>query len=132
MEKQRASGLGGIFFRAGDPAALAEWYRQALGIETFAGESGAPWLQEAGPTAFSAFPRDTDYFGRPEQQFMLNFRVTDLDAMLEQVRAAGAVVDGEAQEYEGLGRFAWATDPEGNRFELWEPAAQGEAPRDGA
>ncbi|HET7520051.1 MAG TPA: VOC family protein [Candidatus Limnocylindria bacterium] len=121
---ERATGIGGVFFRASDPATLAEWYRQALGIDTFAGESGTPWFQEAGATAFSAFPRDTDYLGRPEQQVMLNFRVTDLDAMLQQVRAAGGTVDDDLQEYEGLGRFGWATDPEGNRFELWQPAPE--------
>ncbi len=71
---------------------------------------------------FAPFPADTDYFGRPEQAWMLNFRVRDLDAMLAQLRAAGVGVDGEVQVEQGVGRFAWLSDPEGNRIELWEPA----------
>ena len=111
-----------MFFRAKDPTALAAWYEATLGMPTFNAEGqGSPWFQEAGATAFSTFAADTDYFGRPEQQWMVNFRVTDLDAMLAQLRAAGAPVE-DVQEYEGLGRFSWAVDPEGNRFELWEPA----------
>jgi predicted enzyme related to lactoylglutathione lyase len=123
---EKALGIGGIFFRARDPKQLAEWYRDALGIETFddAG-NGAPWTTEAGVTVVSAHAADTDYFGKREQQYMINFRVRDVDAMLAQVRAAGATVDDEAQTWEGMGRFGWATDPEGNRFELWQPEPQG-------
>ena len=79
-------------------------------------------MQQGGPTVFSTFSQDTEYFGRADQQAMINFRVRDLDAMLDQLRAAGAAVDEGIQE-EPYGRFGWATDPEGNRFELWEPAA---------
>ena len=71
---------------------------------------------------FATFESDTDYFGSRTQQTMLNFRVRDLDAMLAQVRAAGANVGEETQEIEGVGRFGWVTDPEGNRIELWRPA----------
>jgi predicted enzyme related to lactoylglutathione lyase len=70
---------------------------------------------------FAPFPADTDYFGRRDQQTMLNFRVTNLDAMLTQLRAAGVPVDDEIAEA-SYGRFSYAVDPEGNRFELWEPA----------
>jgi glyoxylase I family protein len=77
-------------------------------------------MQLGGPTVFSTFAQDTDYFGRADQQAMINFRVRNLDAMLAQLRAAGAAVSDEIQE-EPYGRFGWATDPEGNRFELWEP-----------
>ena len=120
---EKALGVGGIFFRARDPKALAEWYRTALGIDVFDDQgNGAPWMTEAGMTAFSTHAQETEYFGRREQQFMVNFRVTDLDKMLAQVRAAGGKVADEPQEWEGMGRFGWATDPEGNRFELWQPA----------
>ena len=123
---QRALGVGGIFIRARDPKALADWYGANLGIDTFDDQgNGSPWMTEAGTTVFSAHAADTDYFGRLEQQFMINFRVADLDAMLAQLRAAGANVDDDAQEYDGLGRFGWATDPEGNRFELWQPEPEG-------
>ena len=72
-------------------------------------------------TVWAPFPADTEYFGPSGQQTMVNFRVRDLDAMLEQLRAAGVVVDERVEEME-FGRFGWATDLEGNRFELWQPA----------
>ena len=116
---QRVTGIGGLFFRAKDPDALAAWYEANLGI-TRVQTTGLPWEQEAGMTVFAPFPADTDYFGRLDQQVMLNFRVANLDAMLTQLRAAGAVVEDEVSE-ESYGRFGYAVDPEGNRFELWEP-----------
>ncbi len=78
--------------------------------------------QEAGQTVFATFESETDYFGSRAQQTMLNFRVGDLDAMLAQLRAKGADVAEETQDMEGVGRFGWVTDPEGNRIELWQPA----------
>jgi predicted enzyme related to lactoylglutathione lyase len=116
---ERVLGIGGHFMRAADPAALGAWYRDYLGLN--ADESGL-WQQEAGPTVFATFESETDYFGSRTQQTMLNFRVRDLDAMLAQLRDKGAEVAGEAQEMEGVGRFGWVTDPEGNRIELWQPA----------
>ena len=115
---ERVVGIGGVFFRARNPEALAAWYEANLGITSMA--SGWSWEQEAGATVFAPFPADTDYFGRSDQQMMLNFRVADLDAMLAQLRAAGAEVDEEIAE-ESYGRFGHAVDPEGNRFELWQP-----------
>jgi glyoxylase I family protein len=117
---ERVLGIGGFFFRAKDPEALAAWYERALGITSTS--TGSSWEQEAGPTVFTPFPSDTDYFGRMDQQTMLNFRVTNLDAMLAQLTASGAVVEDEIFEA-SFGRFAHAVDPEGNRFELWEQGA---------
>jgi predicted enzyme related to lactoylglutathione lyase len=116
---ERVLGIGGHFMRAADPAALSAWYRDCLGLD--ADENGL-WTQQAGPTVFAAFESGSDYFGSPTQQTMLNFRVRDLDAMLAQLRAKGADVAGEPQEMEGVGRFGWVTDPEGNRIELWQAA----------
>jgi predicted enzyme related to lactoylglutathione lyase len=113
-------GIGGIFFRARDPNGLARWYESNLGIPAYPGAE-EPWIQEGGPTVVSTFEQDTEYFGRADQQSMINFRVRNLDAMLAQLRAGGAQVSDEIQE-ESYGRFSWATDPEGNRFELWEPS----------
>jgi predicted enzyme related to lactoylglutathione lyase len=75
-----------------------------------------------GPTAFAPFEAGTGYFGSRSQQTMLNFRVRDLDAMLTQLRGKGAEVADETQDMEGVGRFGWVTDPEGNRIELWRSA----------
>jgi predicted enzyme related to lactoylglutathione lyase len=124
---ERVSGIGGFFFRAKDPEALAKWYASNLGIEGITEET--VWNQEAGPTVFAPFDNETEYFGRRDQQTMLNFRVRNLDAMLAQLRSAGVNVDDDEVE-ERAGRFGWATDPEGNRFELWEPAADMTEPVD--
>jgi len=117
---ERVTGIGGVFQRAGEAASLRDWYANHLGID-LAEYGGAQFPSQPGAsTTWAVFDADTDYFGRREQAFMVNFRVADLDAMLAQLRAAGVeVIDGdEASEY---GRFAWAVDPEGHRFELWEP-----------
>lgn len=114
---ERVLGIGGYFIRATDPPALTAWYRDQLGLDI---DEYGQWNPPAGPTVFAAFERDTDYFGSRTQQAMLNFRVGDLDAMLAQLRAAGADVLDDVQELEGVGRFGWVTDPEGNRVELWE------------
>jgi len=116
---ERVTGLGGIFFRAETPAALKEWYAKHLGVGAPPESPDEPWQQEAGPTAFEPFPANTEYFGRPSQQWMLNFRVRNLDAMVAQLRAADIKV-GDTQDYP-YGRFASLHDPEGNPIELWEP-----------
>lgn len=127
---ERVTGIGGMFFRARDPDALARWYAEHLGIDNQLKGFDTLWWQERGPTVFAPFPADTDYFGRPEQAWMLNLRVRDLDAMVAQLRAAGVAIDSEDTQ-EGVGRFAWLVDPEGNRVELWEPAPEVLEPADG-
>jgi predicted enzyme related to lactoylglutathione lyase len=121
---ERVLGIGGVFFRAKDPGALSTWYRDALGIDTYSEDSNGVWMQEAGSTVWAPFPADTDYFGRADQQFMINLRVRDLDAMLAQLRGIGTPVVGDVQEMEGVGRFGWVEDPEGNRVELWQPSPE--------
>ena len=118
---ERVRGIGGYFIRARDPEALARWYRECLGLDL---DQFGLWQQEAGPTVFAPFASDTDYFGSRDQRTMLNFRVRDLDAMLAQLRAAGVEVIDALEESE-FGRFGWAVDPEGTRFELWEPPPGG-------
>lgn len=118
---ERVTGIGGVFFRSKDPTALAHWYRDHLGIPSGV-DGDHVWAEQRGPTVFAPFGEDTDYFGRRDQQAMLNFRVGDLDAMLAQLRASGVSVDEQVTDEGGVGRFGWAVDPEGNRFELWEPA----------
>ncbi|MEM8979855.1 MAG: VOC family protein [Pseudomonadota bacterium] len=119
---QRVTGFGGFFFRADDSYGLAEWYKIHLGIDPVPKSADdLPWIQEAGPTIFAPFERDTTYFAQ-DKSFMLNFRVSDMDAMIEQLTASGvSVVEKEAMP--GIGRFAHLSDPEGTPIELWEPAA---------
>jgi predicted enzyme related to lactoylglutathione lyase len=112
-------GIGGYFLRANDPDAVGAWYRDCLGVDAV--EHGR-WHADARPMVFATFEADTDYFGARTQQTMLNFRVRDLDAMLTQLRGKGADVAEETQDMDGVGRFGWVTDPEGNRIELWQPA----------
>ena len=117
---EAVQGIGGVFFRARDPDALRAWYAEQLGIDM---EDYGTTLTaaEGDQTVWAPFAADTEYFGSTGQQSMVNFRVRDLDAMLQQLRNAGVAVDGRVEEME-FGRFGWATDLEGNRFELWEPA----------
>ena len=114
---ERVTGIGAIFIRAQDPEALMSWYAGHLGLTN----EGPEWavLQRGLGSTVQAFPQDTDYFGSA-QAWMLNFRVQDLDAMLAQLRRAGTELDDRVEDY-GYGRFGWAADPEGNRFELWQP-----------
>lgn len=119
---EKVLGIGGVFFKAKDPKALASWYREHLGVPVEQDQTyGALESTGAGEqTVWSTFPQDTGYFGSGPSPFMVNYRVRDLDAMLSQLRAAGAEVDEKTEDHE-YGRFGWATDPEGNRMELWEP-----------
>lgn len=113
----KITGIGGLFFRAQDPNSLGQWYEKYFGINAMG--SNDTWKQEAGTTVFAPFKADTKYFGE-NQQFMINFRVENLDELLETFKADGIKMD-EKQEME-YGKFAWVYDPEGNKIELWEPS----------
>src|ERR1051325_10681098 len=103
---QQVTGIGGIFFRAKDPTAMAEWYQKHLGIALAPMDyNQKPWSQEAGPTVFAPFPQDTDYFGDAGKQWMINFRVSNLGAMVEQLRSAQIDVAVDPEKYPN-GRFA--------------------------
>ena len=118
---ERVLGIGGFFFRAKDPKGLAQWYQDNLGITITPDSYGAkPWRQEAGTTVFAPFKQDTTYFGDMRNQWMINFRVRDLDKMAAQLRAAGAKVEIDPETYPN-GRFAQTADPEGNPIQLWQP-----------
>lgn len=119
---EKVKGIGGFFFRAKDPAKLALWYRDVLGVDLAPQDMETPpWMAEGGATVFAPFADDTEYFPA-SQQGMVNFRVRDMGAMIDQVRAAGTEPFNQ-QTMEGIGRFAHVTDPEGNVIELWEPVS---------
>jgi len=123
-DMERVQGIGGFFFRAKDPKKLAEWYETNLGVGRVPQSSGAtPWHTTAGTTAFAPFKEDTSYFGDRRFQWMINFRVGDLDKMVAQLRERGIAVDVDAQAYPN-GRFARLADPEGNPIQLWQPAGK--------
>jgi predicted enzyme related to lactoylglutathione lyase len=115
---ERVTGVGGVFFRARDPDALVAWYVEHLGVPQ---REGYVIFPESRYTHWAPFAADTSYWPA-EKHWMVNFTVSDLDAMLAQLRRAGVEVDDKIEEMERIGRFGWAVDPEGNRFELWEPA----------
>jgi hypothetical protein len=121
---EKITGIGGIFFKARDPELMSAWYRDNLGIANEGGYAQFLWRSHDNPsetarTVWSLFPSDSDYFGPTQTPYMINYCVADLERMLEQLRAAGiAIIKVEDYDY---GRFAWISDPEGNRIELWQP-----------
>ncbi len=120
----RVTGIGGFFFRARDPGALNRWYGEHLGVVMLESQTydDPGWFQDRGETVFAAFSPDSEMFGSPAKSWMINFRVDDLDAMVERLRDAGVAVTPHAEAYPN-GRFAELEDPEGNRIQLWEPNA---------
>ncbi len=123
----RVTGIGGVFLKAKDPKALSAWYAANLGIQlSDYGGATMLWSDEVpattGSTTWSLFPAESKYFGDGAQTAMVNYRVDDIDGVLAQLEAAGARIDPKREDA-SYGRFAWAWDPEGNRFELWQPLA---------
>lgn len=120
-------GVGGFFFRAQHPDELSTWYRVHLGVGAGLAAPGTDrpgewaWTTQGGPLVFAPFPDDTDYWPA-EQQVMLNLRVSDLDELIDSLRAAGVEVVTRAEwDSSETGRFARIHDPEGHPIELWEP-----------
>ncbi|HEY1805745.1 MAG TPA: VOC family protein [Terracidiphilus sp.] len=117
----KAVGFGGVFLKARDPKALAQWYATHLGIPGLdAGSLAFDGPESTGTTVFAHFPMDTKYFGDGTQPAMINFRVDDMDALLKQLGEAGVRIDPK-RDIHAYGKFAWIWDPEGNRVELWQP-----------
>jgi predicted enzyme related to lactoylglutathione lyase len=127
---KRVTGLGGLFFKVNDPKAMYEWYEKHLGVQSEPGGAGAMfyWRDAAEPdktgfTVWAIFPPDTQYFAPSSAPFMMNFSVENLDASLQALKEEGVAIDPKVEEYD-YGKFAWITDPESNRVELWEPPQQ--------
>ncbi|HXZ80204.1 MAG TPA: VOC family protein [Terriglobales bacterium] len=121
---ERATGIGGIFFKCDDPEKMYQWYEKHLGLKRVGGAVGFEWRHKdedkPGMTVWSLFPRTSTYFDPSQANFMINYCVENLDALLERLRAEGVEIDPKREDHE-YGRFAWIMDPEGNRIELWEP-----------
>jgi predicted enzyme related to lactoylglutathione lyase len=120
-------GIGGLFFRARDPAALSAWYKAHLNVgggcvAEGAGEPGEwVWMTQGGPVVFAPFASDTDYFSS-DKAFMLNLRVSEIEQLIDRLSAAGIAVETRDEWNDAnVGRFARIHDPEGNPIELWEP-----------
>lgn len=125
---KRVTGIGGIFFKVKDKKQSIDWYAKHLGIP--AGDYGHSfeWHEKGKPdqlatTTWSTFGEKSEYFGSADQQYMINYRVDDLVALLAALKEEGVTIIGEMQEFE-YGKFAWILDPDGNRIELWEAVDQ--------
>ncbi len=123
--KKRVTGIGGVFFKCEDPQKIKSWYAEHLGFVVDQYGSAFQWRQaedqsKSGYTAWSPFSKDSDYFQPSKKEFMFNYRVTDLDVLLRNLRKEGVEVVGEIQEFD-YGKFAHIMDCEGNKIELWEP-----------
>ncbi len=123
---KRVTGIGGIFFKCKDPKAMKQWYEEHLGIPQDPYGYTFKWYEQrdsdlVGRTVWSPFPAQTDYFGDEGQQLMINYRVADIERLVEKLREEGVTIVDEIQDYEGIGKFVHILDGEGNRIELWEP-----------
>lgn len=122
---KRVTGIGGVFFKAKNPQKSRAWYQTHLGIES--NEYGATfkWLEKEHPekegnTVWNTFPENTSYFDPAQQEFMINYRVENLETLLVALEEEGVKIVGEIQSFE-YGKFAWILDPDGYKIELWEP-----------
>lgn len=121
---KRVTSIGGIFFKCEDPQAQREWYANHLGFKTDDYGTTFEWRKsdqpdEKGYSVWSTFKNDTDYFEPSKKEFMINFRVENLELLLEELKKEGVEIVGEIQSLE-YGKFAHVMDPEGNKIELWE------------
>jgi predicted enzyme related to lactoylglutathione lyase len=130
----RITGIGGVFFKAADPKALAAWYEEHLGLAL------EPWggailkwpedrAEDGGSTVWNLAEKDSQWFAPSESSFMINYRVDDLVELLEDLRAAGVDIVAGPEAHEN-GKFAWISDPEGNKVELWQPMIWDEKNKD--
>jgi predicted enzyme related to lactoylglutathione lyase len=122
---KKVTGIGGVFFKCKDPDGVKEWYRKHLGLSTDEYGTTFMWRHEDEPekrgiTQWSPFQAKTDYFDPSEKEFMINYRVDNLEALVEQLKAEGVTIVDKIETFD-YGKFVHIMDPEGNKIELWEP-----------
>jgi predicted enzyme related to lactoylglutathione lyase len=122
---KRVVGLGGVFFKAEDRDRLMGWYRDHLGIDSDSFGFMFRWKENDAPhrtgyTVWGPFAEDTEYFDPSAKPYMVNYRVDDLNALIDALKQEGVQIVGSIEEHEN-GKFAWILDPEGNKVERWEP-----------
>jgi predicted enzyme related to lactoylglutathione lyase len=123
---KKVTGIGGVFLKCADTAKMKDWYAKNLGIESGEYGAGFEWREKDDPekigyTAWNTFPADSKYFDPSKKEFMINYRVADLEALVEQLKKDGVTIIDEITTYD-YGKFVHILDPEGNAIELWEPA----------
>lgn len=125
MKSRRVTGIGGIFFKCIDKEKLREWYSNHLGLTTDKHGTSFEWRKtdqpdQKGFSVWSPFPNDTKYFEPSQKEFMINFRVQNLESLVESLRKEGVAFVDSIETFE-YGKFVHIMDPEGNKIELWEP-----------
>ena len=123
---KKVTGIGGIFFKCKDAAKMNEWYKTHLGFDTTEYGTNFQWKDAEAPskngsTQWSPFSETTKYFEPSTKDFMINYRVADLEALLAELRKEGVTIVDEMETFD-YGKFVHIMDPEGNKIELWEPA----------
>jgi predicted enzyme related to lactoylglutathione lyase len=122
---KKVTGIGGVFFKCKDPKAVNEWYKTHLGFETTPYGTSFEWMDKDNPdkkglTQWNAFPESTKYFEPSAKEFMINYRVENLEALIAQLKNEGVTIVDQMETYD-YGKFVHIMDPEGNKIELWEP-----------
>jgi predicted enzyme related to lactoylglutathione lyase len=122
---KKVTGIGGIFFKCKDPEKIKQWYSKNLGLQTDEYGTTFEWKSSSGKssvgfTQWSPFPENTDYFAPSEKEFMINYRVENLRALVQQLRADNVTILDDIESFE-YGKFVHILDIEGNKIELWEP-----------
>lgn len=121
---KKVTGIGGVFFKSKDPKKITEWYQKHLGLETNPYGATFEWFEkensvQKAQTQWTPFPENTTYFGSPDQSFMINYRVENLEALVESLQAEGVKILDTIATYD-YGKFVHIEDGEGNKVQLWE------------
>jgi predicted enzyme related to lactoylglutathione lyase len=122
---KKVTGIGGVLFKCKDPKNLTEWYQKHLGLDTNPYGATFTWYEgtdstQKGQTQWIPFTETTKYFEPSTKDFMINYRVENLEVLIEELEKAGVTIVDKIETYD-FGKFVHIMDPEGNKIELWEP-----------